>query len=296
MEGMNCFMRWYVITKRGLITAAVVIAVVIGTVTIAGKSVSTMVSNNANRKLPVYSVDTKEKKASLSFDAAWGNEDTPQLIEILSKYNVKATFFIVGQWADKYPESVKALKDAGHEIESHSDTHAKMPKLSREKMAEEIKNSADKIEKLTGTRPTLFRPPYGEYDNALIEVLTEQNHLGVQWSVDSHDWKDITSEKIIERVLKRAHPGAIMLFHNAAKNTPAALPAIIEKLQADGYTLVPIGQLVYRDNYTIDSKGMQSKKEAAAGGCVGCQCGHCKQPGSVCGENCDENCKCRHDV
>ncbi|MGN0173444.1 MAG: polysaccharide deacetylase family protein, partial [Acutalibacteraceae bacterium] len=116
-------------------------------------------------------------------DAPWGNEDTENLIEIFKKYNVKVTFFVVGEWVDKYPESVKALSDAGHEIMNHSNTHPHMPQLSIEKMTEEINACNDKIEKITGKRPTLFRAPYGDYDNNLIDVLSSLNMYCIQWDV-----------------------------------------------------------------------------------------------------------------
>ncbi len=189
--------------------------------------------------------------------STWGNEDTPQLIEILEKYNVKATFFVVGSWAEKYPESVGQLKDAGHEVMNHSNRHDHMPELSRDQIIADINACNDKIEKVTGVRPTLFRPPYGEYDDKLISALKSIGMFTVQWDVDSLDWKDLSSGEISKRVLSRVKPGSICLFHNAAKNTPAALPSIIEGLQKDGYRLVPISELILKDNYEIDHEGRQ---------------------------------------
>ena len=115
----------------------------------------------AKRVLPIYSVQRDDRVVSLSFDAAWGNEDTQMLIDILNKYNVHATFFVVGEWVDKYPESVKALADAGNEVMNHSSTHPHMAQLSAEQIQTEVNTCADKIEAVTGTRPTLFRCPTG---------------------------------------------------------------------------------------------------------------------------------------
>ncbi len=227
---------------------------------IAGRNLSVTVSGK-NKDLPIYCVDKGEQKImSLSFDAAWGNEDTEQLIEILNKYNVKVTFFVVGEWVDKYPESVKALCDAGHEIMNHSDTHPHMTNLTEEKMIKEINDCNDKIEKVTGIRPTLFRPPYGDYNNTVVKAVRDTGSYCIQWSIDSLDWKDLSPDEIVKRVTEKAAPGGIVLFHNAAKNTPAALIPILEKLQADGYELVPISQLIYADNYEIDLTGKQYKK------------------------------------
>ena len=214
----------------------------------------------AKRVLPIYSVQRDDRVVSLSFDAAWGNEDTQMLIDILNKYNVHATFFVVGEWVDKYPESVKALADAGNEVMNHSSTHPHMAQLSAEQIQTEVNTCADKIEAVTGTRPTLFRCPYGEYDDHVIKAVSSTGTTAVQWDVDSLDWKGLSAKDIQSRVLKNVQPGSIVLFHNAAENTPEALPGIIESLLADGYTIVPISQLLLTGEYTIDHAGRQCPK------------------------------------
>ena len=251
-------MKVLIINKRILLTIALilclVIALIIGAVSFVPKAVETMASN---RLIPIYCVDRQDKYISLSFDAAWGNEDTQTLINILKKYNVKTTFFVVASWVDKYPESVKALSDAGNEVMNHSTTHPHMTMLSAQQMLKEITTCDDKIQKITGVRPTLFRPPYGDYNNTLIETLSSVNHYCIQWDVDSLDWKDISAAQIQKNVLSKVKSGSIILFHNAAKNTPAALPSIITALQKQGYKIVPVSQLIYKNNYTIDHTGMQ---------------------------------------
>ncbi len=211
----------------------------------------------ATRELPIYCVQRDQKMASLSFDAAWGNEDTQQLIDILAKYNVKVTFFVVGDWVDKYPESVKALHDAGHEVMSHSAHHDHFNALSADQIAADLKLSCDKIEGVTGVRPTLFRPPYGEYDDHVITTTRAAGLEPIQWDVDSLDWKDLSASDITKRVTSKVQPGSIILFHNAAKHTPEALPGILENLIGQGYTLVPISELILPGNYTIDHTGRQ---------------------------------------
>ena len=143
----------------------------------------------AQRSLPVYSVERDGKYVALSFDAAWGNEDTQQLIDILGRYQVKATFFVVGDWADKYPESVKALHDAGHEVMNHSNTHAHYPQLSVEEIVADLNACNDKIEAITGVRPTLVRLPYGDYDDNAVRAVRSICMEPIQWDVDSLDWK-----------------------------------------------------------------------------------------------------------
>ncbi len=212
------------------------------------------------RKLPVYCTDRADNVIALTFDAAWGDEDTPTLIDILGRYQIRATFFVVGEWVDRCGESVKALHDAGHEVMNHSDTHPHMPSLSRADMVAELNRCNDKIEAITGVRPTLHRAPYGDYSNASLEAAESIGMMTVQWDVDSLDWKDLSAEQITERVVSRAKSGSLVLFHNAAKHTPEALPAIIEALKAQGYSFCTASEMVYTDNYTINHEGRQCKK------------------------------------
>lgn len=191
----------------------------------------------------------------------WGNEDTQQLIDIMAKHQIKATFFVVGEWVDKYPESVKALHDAGHEVMNHSNDHAHMSELSAEEIVADVAACNEKIEAVTGVVPTLIRPPYGEYDDHVVNAIRSMDMEPIQWDVDSLDWKDLSAGDITQRVLSKVQPGSIVLFHNAALHTPEALPGIIEALLQEGYTFVPISELIlpgeYGVDYTIDHTGRQ---------------------------------------
>ena len=211
----------------------------------------------ATRQLPIYCVQRDQKLVSISFDAAWGNEDTQQLIDILSQYKVPATFFVVGEWVDKYPESVKALHDAGHEVMNHSNTHAHYPQLSADQVVADLNACNDKIEAVTGVRPTLVRLPYGDYDDSSVNAVRSIGMEPIQWDVDSLDWKDLAAGEITQRVTSTVQPGSIVLFHNAALHTPEALPAIIQTLLQEGYTFVPISQIILTGEYTIDHTGRQ---------------------------------------
>ena len=217
----------------------------------------------SSRKLPIYNVKRDNKAVSLTFDAAWGNEDTQQLIDILQKYNVRATFFLVGQWVDKYPESVKALADAGMEIGNHSNEHPHMAKLSEKQIRDEVTSCNEKINSVTGVSPTLFRCPYGEYNDTVIGTINSMNMYPVQWNVDSLDWKGIGADEIISRVKNGVEPGSIILFHNAAENTPEALPDIIEYLLSEGYEIVPVSELLLSGAYEIDNAGMMFPSDEA---------------------------------
>jgi len=250
-------MKLYVITAKKLIVNTLLVVAIFTAIGLNLNQSTSVFKNEASRKLPIYSVQTDDKVCAISFDAAWGNEDTDELIKILKNYNVPATFFVVGDWVDKFPESVKALHDAGHDIMNHSNTHPHMTKISKEKMTEEITECDNKIEKVTGVRPNLFRPPYGDYNDDVVITMKELGHYTIQWDVDSLDWKDLSANEIYNRVTSKVQNGSIVLFHNAAKHTPEALPMILEKLQADGFKIVKINDLIYKDNYYMDTAGKQ---------------------------------------
>ncbi len=216
----------------------------------------------ATRQLPIYCVERDDNLVSISFDAAWGNEDTQQLIDILAKYQVKTTFFVVGEWVDKYPESVKALHDAGHEVMNHSNTHAHYNSLSTEEIIADVNACNDKIEAVTGVRPTLIRCPYGEYDDHVVAAIRSIGMEPIQWDVDSLDWKDLSAAEITQRITSKAGSGSICLFHNAALHTPEALPAILEHFQSNGFTVVPISQIILPGDYYMDHTGRQCPAES----------------------------------
>lgn len=211
------------------------------------------------KKIPIYCVDTGEKKVAISFDAAWGDQYTKGILDILDQYKVKTTFFLVGFWVDKYPDMVKEISKRGHEIGNHSSSHPKMTELSPDKMAHELNVTSDKIESLTGKRTVLFRPPFGDYNNTLIEVADQNGYKTIQWSVDSLDWKKIGSSQIAERVVRNVDKGSIVLFHNNSEYVLEYLPNILKKLQSEGYQIVPISELVYQNNYYTDHTGKQFK-------------------------------------
>ena len=252
-------MKIFSLTKKEILTAMGAFLIAATAISIGGATVSKAVTTaNEPRDIPVYSVETDEKKVAISFDAAWGNEQTSELLDILDRYDVKATFFLVGQWVDNFPDSVKEIAKKGHDVENHSNTHAHMPELSLEGMTEEIVSCNDKIKALIGKCPTLFRPPYGDYNNNVVGAVKTQNMYCIQWDVDSLDWKDLSASEITNRITSKIQPGSIVLLHNGAKNTPAALPSIIEGIRAQGYELVPISELIPKGNYTTDHTGRMS--------------------------------------
>lgn len=212
---------------------------------------------SAERKLPIYSVSTAEKKVAISFDCAWGVEYTDKLLETMQKHGVKCTFFAVEFWVEKYPEYAKKIIDNGHELGTHSKTHPYMSKLTKEQIKEELTSSSLAIERVTGVKPTLFRPPYGDYNNTLVETAKELSLYTIQWDVDSLDWKNLSAQEIALRIINGAKEGSIILCHNNGLHTAEALPMIFSTLHNRGYEFVPIGELIYKDNFSIDHTGKQ---------------------------------------
>jgi len=225
----------------------------------AGEVVSVLVAGT-NRLHPIYAVDLQEKKASFSFDATWGSSRTPQILHILAEHNLKTTFFLTNIWLNSYPELAREIVARGHETGLHTSSHPNLPGLSDERIRRELIENRQRITEVTGEKPFLFRPPFGAYNNRVIAIAREENLVPVQWSVDSLDWKNLSAEQIISRVTSGIHPGAIVLFHNDGTNTPQALGPIIDHLQNEGYSIVPISELIYKDNYYIDVNGIQKLK------------------------------------
>lgn len=231
------------------------------------RHISAVSSRTTKRELPIYGVQTDEKKVALSFDAAWGNEDTQTLLDILAKHDVHVTFFMTGGWIESYPEDVKAIAAAGHDLGNHSENHKQMSKLNEAQCVDELMKPHDKVKALTGIDMCLFRPPYGDYNDNLIKSAEKCGYYTIQWDVDSLDWKDYGADNIVSKVLnhKNLQNGSIILMHNGAKYTKDALERVITGLKEQGYTIVPISELIYTEDYTVDHTGRQISKKKERG-------------------------------
>ncbi len=245
--------------KKILLVFSLLLVGVISSVTLKHTGAYQVFYGGTMRKLPIYSVQTDEKKIAISFDCAWGVDYTDKLLQTMKEENVKCTFFAVEFWSEKYPEYLKKIDSFGHEIGTHSATHPYMSKLSKENIIKELTTSSKAIENIIGKKIEVFRPPYGDYNDRLIETASELGLYTIQWSVDSLDWKDLSADQIYNRVVSRVEKGSIVLFHNQGLHTAEALPRIIKELKGQGYEFVPIGELIYRQNYRISPSGKQIK-------------------------------------
>lgn len=164
---------------------------------------------------------------------------------------------MVGDWADKFPDAVKKISEAGHEIGNHSDTHPHVNNLTYEKNCEQIKACSDKIEKITGKKTTLYRGPYGEYNNTVITAAKNENHTTIQWSLDTLDYTGLTGEQMWDRLNDKLENGSIILMHNGTEHTAESLDKLIYNITQKGFNIVTVSDLIYSGDYTIDNNGMQ---------------------------------------
>lgn len=249
-------MRFLILTKRSLLILFICVILGIGALAIGMDTATRAVQTaSTDRKIPIYCVDSDKKECAISFDAAWGNEQTDTLLDILDENNVKTTFFLVGDWVKKYPDSVKKIAEKGHDIGNHSSTHPYMTQLGATDMTKELTDCNKEIKKLTGKSPTLFRPPYGDYNNDVVEAVNSLDMYCVQWNIDSLDWKDPSAEQIVQNCVSKLENGSIILLHNGATNTPTALPKVIEAIKSKGFKIVPISKLLLKGDYTTDIQG-----------------------------------------
>ena len=243
-----------IIGAVSLLIAFAVLAAAVGVTDSAG-----VYFCKSTRKIPVYGVETDKKVIALTFDAAWGADKTQGILDVMEQYGAKGTFFLVGFWIDKYEKETKAIAEAGFDIGNHSRNHLNMPKLSDNEIKNEIEYVNDRVFDLTGKKPKYFRAPFGDYSNKLMTSLEELNMVGVQWSIDSLDWKGLGAKQIYDRVVPKAKNGDIVLFHNNSDHVLDALPLVLSALKGQGFEFVTLSQLVHTEGYTIDSNGIQHK-------------------------------------
>ena len=256
---------FYVTNKDKLISVGIALSTVLVLFLLAatfktqniGETIQT--STKSSKLLPIYNVDTEENKVALTINCAWNADDIDLILETLSKNQVKATFFIVGDWVEKFPDAVKKIYESGNEIANHSESHPHVNNLSYEKNVEEITKCSERVKEITGKPTTLYRGPYGEYNDTVLKAAEASNHIVIQWNIDSLDYKGLTGEQMWERIGPKLEKGSIILMHNGTENTALSLDTLIKNIKEKGYELVTVSDLIYKENYTIDNNGVQYK-------------------------------------
>ena len=251
---------WYITKKQvkiSFVTAILLVAVSV----VYG--VGVLFVSAKERMLPVYSVETPKKQVALTFDVAWEDSDLNQILTILQENKAKATFFVTGDWARRYPDGVKKILAAGNEVQNHSDRHPHVASIDGGSLMLDTRACEQTLTPLIGKKPTLYRAPYGEYDNEMLAALTQEGYTVVQWDVDSRDWQpSATVDTIVGNVVGKTGPGSILLFHVDAKPkcTPQALQKILPELTKQGYAIGTASDLLIKENYVIDRNGRMKHK------------------------------------
>ena len=217
-------------------------------------------ATNIQKRLPIYNVQTGENKVAFTMNCAWNADDIDSILDTLKNNDVKITFFMVGEWIEKFPEAVKKIQEAGHEIASHSDTHPHVNQLSYEENINEMEKCNDKIEKITGSRTKIYRTPYGEYNDTVIKAAEDKGYFCIQWNLDTLDYTGLTGEEMWNRLKDKIKAGDIILSHNGTKHTKEALDMLIKNIKAKNLKIVRVSDLIYKEGYTINRNGTQNKK------------------------------------
>lgn len=254
------FFMWIKKEKRKTYVAAVV--AVCCTVLAGGfymKECTSVGNSVSGKEMPVCSVDTEKNQVALTFETAWGEEKTKQVLDILKKEKIKSTFFITGEWAEKHSEVLLRMKREGHDIGNSGQTHENLVQKKQREQKQEIQSAQRIVKEQTGKEMTLFRPPYGKYNNSLLRTAQSLGYLSVTWSIDSKDWKEYGEKEIIDAVINSGDlkKGAIIRLNSEGKDTPKALPKLIREIKKRGYQIVPVSQMAYKENYYMDINGRQ---------------------------------------
>ena len=215
---------------------------------------------STRKQLPIYSVNTNEPNVALTINCAWNADDIDLILQTLEKHQIKVTFFMVGDWIEKNEDAAKKIYNSGHELANHSYNHPHVNNLSYDQNVEQIKKCSELIQKITGNPSTLYRGPYGEYNDTVLQAAKDNNHITIQWSIDSLDYNSLTGEQMWERIETKLENGSIILMHNGTENTATSLDVLITKIKEKGYNIVKVSDLIYKENYTIDNAGVQHKE------------------------------------
>lgn len=257
--------KYRILTKRHLAALAVLVFLLAALILAAAVLAPYAYANaaaEAGRRLPICCTDRADRVVSLTFDFAAAQDggdgsETEEILAVLARYHAAASFFVTGEWAQRHPETVKALHGAGHEVMNLTDTYPHLPGLPRDEIIHEIQACSDKIQALTGVRPALFRAPYGEYDDALLQTADMLGTPCVQWDVDFPGGEDLSAGEAARRTAAQVSSGSIVRFRSGAGNIPQALEEVLRPLQADGYAFLPVSAMVYTENYALNREGRQ---------------------------------------
>lgn len=233
-----------IIIKRKTILFAVLVLFLISIIisVINRKSVNTFKIFD-----PIYKGSETEKKVAFACNVVWGNEYLPDMLSEFKKNNIRISFFIGGDWADKNKELLMRIHADNHEIGNHGYNHLRHTQISEEKNKEEIIKTEEVINNIIGVKTELFAPPYGDVNKKVAKIAEGLGYKVIMWSIDTIDWNTKDYTKILERVNKKIHNGAIILMH-PTESTVKALPIMINNLVNNNYDIVPVSEVLESSN------------------------------------------------
>lgn len=252
---------FYIYNKDKMVSVAIALSTILVLFCLAAifKSKNNTIETSVaiQKEVPIYSVDTEENKVALTINCAWDATDMDSILNTLKENNVKATFFVVGNWVEKFPDAARKIYESGNEIANHSQSHPHVNNLNYEKNLEQIEKCSNLVKSITGSETLLYRGPYGEYNDTVIKAAKDSNHIMIQWSIDTLDYNGLSEEQMWEKIEEKLGSGSIILMHSGTENTALALDGIIKKIKEKGFELVTVSDLIYKENYSIDSNGIQ---------------------------------------
>ncbi len=245
-------------TKKQLIRIGSIAAAALAAVLIIIFAVSNSVTASADSsKKPIYRVERGDNRVALTFDCAWSADGIDDILTSLNELGARATFFVTGEFCDEHSDTVRKISTAGHSVQNGSDKNSHIAGMNVNDLIADTNEAAKKIKSITGTAPLFYRAPYGDFDDKSLTTLEGMGYTVVQWSCDSNDLEDPDTDSVKRRILDKTESGSVLLFHNDAAVTPAALPQIITELKRKGFELVKLDDLVFTSNFFIDENGTQ---------------------------------------
>ncbi len=247
---MKSPLRVTIITRRHIVFALGFIVVLVGVWKGVGalsgwnRAEQTTARPVLSMSEPVRQVAGAQKQMALTINVDWGNEVIPQILEVLEEKEVKATFFLTGRWATKFPEMAKVIAEHGHEIGNHGLSHAHPTQLSADALARHIAGNVEALREATGVDPVpLYAPPYGEQDARVVDLAKSHGLWTTLWTLDTIDWQNPAPATILQRIVPRAIDGGIVLMHPKEQSLEA-LPSMIDGVREKGFAWVPLHAMI----------------------------------------------------
>lgn len=228
--------QWYVIFAAGVFLTVAMLSGIL-------QPLLTSTTTTQTKIQPIFHGNISEPKVAFACNVFWGEEFLPDMLQTLSNQNTHITFFIGGSWAKKYPDLLADIANKGHELGNHTYSHPHPNTISKEKNKEQIVKTEDLVKEITGTKTTLYAPPYGEYNDTVLTAADELGYTTIMWTIDTIDWKRPPADIIKNRVIKKLHNGAIILMH-PTEPTAKALPELITEIKKAGYTITTVSDIL----------------------------------------------------